>query len=143
MVADPLKATTPIRRRTFLQAGGIAVLGLGLSDLIAERAAARPAMLGQGRARSCILLYMLGGPPQQETFDLKPDAPGTARSLLKPIATNVPGVQICEKFPRLAKNAHRLAVIRATYHAGNALFHGAGVQYTLTCVPKLPRDAEP
>jgi len=117
---------------------------LGLSDLIAERAAAaRPAIPGRGRARSCILLYMLGGPPQQETFDLKPDAPGTASSLLKPIATNVPGVPISEKLPRLARHAHRLAIIRSTYHAGNALFHGAGVHYNLTGWPNIPREGEP
>jgi hypothetical protein len=143
MVDDPLKATTPMRRRTFLQAGGLGVLGLGLPHLVAERAAARPALPGGGRARSCIVLYMLGGPPQQETFDIKPDAPGKARSLLAPIATNVPGLRICEKLPRLARNAHHLAVIRSTYHAGNALFHGAGVHYNLTGWPNVPREGEP
>jgi len=86
---------------------------------------------------------MLGGPPQQETFDPKPDAPGTARSLMRPIATSVPGVRICEGLPRLARNAHRHAIIRSTYHAGNALFHGAGVHYNLTGWPNVPREGEP
>ncbi|HJT77497.1 MAG TPA: hypothetical protein VJ739_09890, partial [Gemmataceae bacterium] len=73
MTADPLKATTPICRRTFLRAGALSALGLGLPHLLAGRAAAGTPTPGRGRARSCILLYMLGGPPQQETFDLKPD----------------------------------------------------------------------
>src|SRR5262245_28489353 len=113
MPADPLQATTPIHRRTFLQAGGSSFLGLGLSQLAAARGAPRPGGAGFGRARSCIVLYMLGGPPQQETFDLKPYAPGTARSLLRPISTNVPGVTVCEGLSRLARHAHRLAIIRS------------------------------
>jgi Protein of unknown function (DUF1501) len=143
MAADPLEATTPIHRRTFLQAGGSSVLGLTLPRLAQARGAARTNVPGGGKARSCIVLYMLGGPPQQETFDPKPDAPNTARSLLRPIATSVPGVRICEGLPRLARNAHRLAIIRSTYHAGNALFHGAGVHYNLTGWPNVPREGEP
>ncbi|MFO0843647.1 MAG: DUF1501 domain-containing protein [Gemmataceae bacterium] len=143
MAADPLKATTPIHRRTFLQAGASSALGLSLAGLTAARAAGRAEAPGGGQARSCIVLYMLGGPPQQETFDPKPDAPGTARSLLRPIATSVPGVRFCDGLPRLARNAHRLAVIRSTYHAGNALFHGAGVHYNLTGWPNVPREGEP
>ena len=143
MAADPLEATTPIHRRTFLQAGGSSVLGLTLPGLAQAHKAARTPVPGGGRARSCIVLYMLGGPPQQETFDPKPDAPNTARSLLRPIATSVPGIRICEGLPRLARNAHRLAIIRSTYHAGNALFHGAGVHYNLTGWPNVPREGEP
>jgi hypothetical protein len=142
MTADPLKPTTPMHRRTFLRAGALSALGLGLPHLLAGRAAGAAAP-GRGRARSCILLYMLGGPPQQETFDLKPNAPGKARSLLAPIATSVPGVQVCEGLPRLARSAHRLAIIRSTYHAGNALFHGAGVHFNLTGYPNFPREGEP
>jgi hypothetical protein len=89
------------------------------------------------------MLYMLGGPPQQETFDVKPDAPGTARSLFAPISTTVPGIQICELLPRLAQNAHRFAILRSTYHAGNALFHGAGTHYNLTGWPNVTREGEP
>jgi len=89
------------------------------------------------------MLYMLGGPPQQETFDLKPDAPAGPRSLFPPTATSVPGIQICSLLPRLARQAHHLAIIRSTFHGGNALFHGAGVHYNLTGWPNFPREGEP
>ena len=101
-----LNASTPLDRRTFLQAGGLSAVGLSLPQLFAARAGAEvapdkalsgtPSSGKGGTAKACILLYMLGGPPQQETFDLKPEAPGTARSLFRPIATNVPGIEICE-----------------------------------------------
>ena len=86
---------------------------------------------------------MLGGPPQQETFDLKPEAPGSARSLFRPIPTNVPGIEICELLPGLAAQADRFAIVRSVYHGGNALFHGAGVHYNLTGFANFPREGEP
>jgi Protein of unknown function (DUF1501) len=148
-----LNATTPLGRRTFLQAGGLSALGLSLPQLLAVRDAAanetaardaaaqnRPA---GGTAKACILLYMLGGPPQQETFDPKPQAPGTARSLFPTIATNVPGIEICGLLPDLARQADRLAIVRSVFHRGDALFHGAGVHYNLTGWPNFPREGEP
>ncbi|HEV3342145.1 MAG TPA: DUF1501 domain-containing protein [Pirellulales bacterium] len=118
-------------------------MGLSLPGLLADEQRSRSGGHSGPAARSCIMLYMLGGPPQQETFDLKPKAPGAARSLFAPIATNVPGIEICELLPRLARQAHRLAIVRSTYHGGNALFHGAGVHYNLTGWPNSPRDGEP
>src|SRR5258708_37821819 len=113
MPSGLLNASTPLARRTFLQAGGLSALGLSLPQLFAARAGAdaaspkAPAGVAEtakgGTAKACILLYMLGGPPQQETFDLKPEAPGTARSLFRPIPTNVPGIEICELLPALAR----------------------------------------
>ena len=136
--------TAPLRRRTLLQAGGISALGLALPGLL-ERTQLQAATTtaSGGTAKSCIMLYMLGGPPQQETFDLKPAAPGAARSLFAPISTSVPGTQICELLPGLARNAHRYAILRSVYHGGNALFHGAGVHYNLTGWPNYPREGEP
>lgn len=143
-----LKASLPIARRTLLQAGGLSALGLSLPQLYAAKAAARTAATAapvpkRGTAKSCILLYMLGGPPQQETFDLKPEAPGAARSLFPPIATNVPGIEICGLLPDLARQADRLAIVRSVFHGGNALFHGAGVHYNLTGWPNVVREGEP
>ena len=143
-----LSASTPLARRTFLQAGGLSAVGLSLPQLFAARAAADatpkpPAAGNQATAKACILLYMLGGPPQQETFDLKPEAPGTARSLFRPIATNVPGIEICDLLPDLARQADRFAIIRSVFHGGNALFHGAGVHYNLTGWANFPREGEP
>ncbi len=134
-----LNASTPIDRRTLLLAGGLSTLGLGLPQPFASGQAHSTG----GRAKSCIRLYMLGGPAQQETFDMKPDAPDSARSLFKPIASSVPGIEFCELLPRLAGQAHRLAVIRSMFHAGNATFHGAGVHYNLTGWPCSPREGEP
>src|SRR5947207_459960 len=140
-----LSASTPMARRTFLQAGGLSAVGLSLPQLFAARASAEvapvkapsggPSSGTGGTAKACILLYMLGGPPQQETFDMKPEAPGTARSLFRPIATNVPGIEICELLPDLARQADRLAIVRSVFHGGSALFHGAGVHYNLTGWP--------
>ena len=147
MLLNPLNASTPLARRTLLQAGGLSALGLSLPQLSAARAAAdaapAKAMPGsRGTAKACILLYMLGGPPQQETFDLKPEAPGTARSLFRPIATNVPGMEICELLPDLARQADRFAILRSVFHAGNSLFHGAEVHYNLTGWANFPREGE-
>jgi hypothetical protein len=139
-------ASSPIARRTFLHAGGLSALGLTLPQILAGRSSAAPTSGKTARpatAKACILLYMLGGPPQQETFDLKPDAPGSARSLFKPITTNVPGIQICELLPDLARQADRLAILRSVHHDANALFHGAGVHYSLTGWPNFPREGEP
>lgn len=140
-----LNAMTPLSRRTCLQAGGLSTLGLSLPQLFAAKAEARgtAAASSSAPAKACILLYMLGGPPQQETFDMKPEAPGTARSLFPSIATNVPGIDVCELLPNLARQADRLAIVRSVYHRGNALFHGAGVHYNLTGFPNVPREGEP
>lgn len=137
-----------MERRTFLQAGGLSAIGLSLPQLLAAKAqgqaaaATVPGAAG-GTAKACILLYMLGGPPQQETFDMKPEAPGSARSLFPTIATNVPGIDICGLLPDLARQADRFAIVRSVFHGGNALFHGAGVHYNLTGWPNVPREGEP
>jgi Protein of unknown function (DUF1501) len=143
-----LRAFTPLSRRTLLQAGGLSAVGLSLPQLFAARADAKTAppvqsAAGAGSAKACILLYMLGGAPQQETFDMKPEAPCSARSLFPTIDTNVPGIQICGLLPDLARQAHRYAILRSVFHRGNALFHGAGVHYNLTGWPNVPRAGEP
>lgn len=143
-----LSASIPLSRRTCLQAGGLSAVGLSLPQLLASKAQATTDAVGRpsghgGTAKSCILLYMLGGAPQQETFDMKPEAPGSARSLFPSIATNVPGIEICGLLPNLARQADRLAIIRSVFHGGNALFHGAGVHYNLTGFPNVPREGEP
>src|SRR6058998_2141684 len=97
-----------VARREFLQIGGLGVAGLALPDLFRARAQGpTPPARGAGRARACILLFMGGGPPQMDTFDLKPDAPAEARGQFPPIATSVPGTQISSLLPGLAQRAHR------------------------------------
>lgn len=107
-------------------------MGLGLTDLLVAQQRSRA-----GRAKSCILLFGTGGPAQQETFDPKPDADSTIRGEFEPTATSVPGIQICEHLPLLAKCAHRYAIIRSTYHKSGT--HGVGVHYNLTGLPNAPR----
>ena len=92
-------------RRDVLRAGSLGLFGLGLSNLLRSRASAAEAIANTaaapatfGRAKSCILLFMWGGPAHQDTWDLKPAAPAEIRGEFKPIATKVPGIQICEHF---------------------------------------------
>jgi hypothetical protein len=122
-------------RREFLRAGaGLAVAGLWLP----QRLRARPVQteptslppLARGGARSCILVYLLGGPPHLDMFDLKPEAPTEYRGEFKPIATNAPGVLVCEHLPRLARQADRYALVRSVSHRNSN--HTPMIYYTLT-----------
>jgi hypothetical protein len=125
-----------MNRRTFLQAGVLSPLGLGLADSLWLRSTARAAG-SSTKAKSCILLFMTGGPAQQETFDPKPDAPQGTRGEFKPTSTSVPGVQICEHLPMLAKLADRFAILRSVWHGSDT--HGVGVHYNLTGLKHAPR----
>jgi uncharacterized protein (DUF1501 family) len=110
-VAQP-RCPGPVRRREVLKAGVWSLGGLNLPGLLEVRAHAQHAR----RETSAILLFLHGGASQLETFDLKPEAPEGIRSLFKPIATNVAGIEICEHFPRLARVADRFALIRSLNH---------------------------
>lgn len=107
------------RRREFLRAGGLGLLGLNLPTLLRaqSRSGASAAVPSFGRARACILLFMWGGPAQQETWDLKPDAPEAVRGEFRPIETEVPGIAISEHFSLLAGQTRRLAIVRSVHHA--------------------------
>ncbi|MFO0135887.1 MAG: DUF1501 domain-containing protein [Planctomyces sp.] len=89
-----------------------AVFGDGLKGLTAGPAAGK----GSGRAKACIVLFMWGGPAQQDTWDMKPGAPLEFRGQFQPISTTVPGLQICEHLPKLAARAEQLCVIRSMTH---------------------------
>lgn len=135
---DPDHAGFEFARRTFLLAGGLTAMGLKLPQLLAARGdVAHPA-----RAKSCILMFATGGPAQHETFDPKPASNDGYRGEFQPIATNVPGVQICELLPLMAQQAHRCAIVRSTYHDSNT--HGVGVHYNLSGLKHAPRaEGEP
>lgn len=106
-----------VTRRRLLQVGTIGALGLSLPAMLQARAALSPVLLrGFGRARRCLLLFLTGGPPQLDTFDLKPDAPVEVRGELRPIATRVPGIQVSELCPRLAQQAERFCILRSVTH---------------------------
>src|SRR5262249_39833104 len=82
------------------------------------------------KIKSCIIIFAFGGPAQQETFDMKPNAPEQVRGEFKPIATNVPGIQICEHLPRLAPMADKFSIIRSATHKHRV--HNPGSYYMLT-----------
>src|SRR5262245_25173982 len=122
-----------ISRRQFLQIGGLGAAGLALPELLQARAqASTPRVAGLGRARSCILLFMSGGPPQMDTFDLKPDAPAEVRGEFPPTATSVPGTRISSLLPMLARQAHRYAIIRSVSDEYTGGAHGQSVYLALT-----------
>src|SRR5262245_46808435 len=99
-------------RREMLRAGGLAMLGgFGLPELL-EAEQTRPAPTPAGKAKSVIMLYLMGGAPAQDMFDLKPDAPSDVRGEFKPINTSVPGIQICEHLPKMARWMHKTALVR-------------------------------
>jgi hypothetical protein len=119
-------------RRELLHAGGLTLAGLGLPELFRARAAARAGGTF-GRARSCIVLFMTGGPSHLDTWDPKPDLPAEYRGEFKPIATSVPGTRIGEHFPRLARLAHRYAIVRSLTHRDSN--HNSGPHHVLTGRP--------
>ena len=106
-----------ISRRELMRIGGIGALGLSLPELLQARESAPlgvpPTDKSFGRAKNIIFLYLLGGPPQHETFDPKPEAPLEIRGPFQPIQTNVPGIDFCELLPRTARIADKLAIIRS------------------------------
>ena len=100
-------------RREWLRVGGLGALGLSLPALLGGNARAAQKSTGFGRAKSCVILFLGGGPPQHETFDPKPEAPLEIRGTFRPISTRVPGMQFCETLPYSAGVADHLAVIRS------------------------------
>ena len=102
-----------VSRRQFLTIGGLAMGGISLSQLLQAEAAA-----GTKRHKSVIMIFLSGGPPHQDMFDLKMDAPVEIRGEFQPISTKVPGIQICEHLPRMAAMMDKLAIIRSLVGSG-------------------------
>ncbi|HAB14880.1 MAG TPA: DUF1501 domain-containing protein [Verrucomicrobiota bacterium] len=98
-----------VSRRNFLRIGALGLGGLTLPQLLRAETASG---LRSGR-KAVIMIYLPGGPPHQDTFDLKSEAPAEIRGEFKPIPTNVSGIEICELLPRLAKLADRFALVRS------------------------------
>jgi hypothetical protein len=109
----------PLSRRSFLQIGSFGLTGLTLTQLLKAEAATG----SRASTKSVILIYLVGGPPHQDMFDLKPHAPKEIAGPWRPIATNVNGIQICEAFPRLARMMDKLVVVRSL--VGNQSDHDA------------------
>lgn len=111
-----------LSRRELLQAGYSGLLGLGLPAVLAGRTkAARAAetTISHKSPKSMVIVFLTGACSHHDTFDMKPDAPAEIRGEFKQIATSVPGYQICEHLPQLAKRADKYAVIRTLSHSDN------------------------
>jgi uncharacterized protein (DUF1501 family) len=129
LTGPPLATCDGWTRRDLLQAGGLGALGMALPQVL-DRASAAPGANGFGRAKACVVAFLFGGPSQLDTFDPKPDAPAQFRGEFSPIATDIPGVRICEHLPRLARRADKYCLIRSMNHPHPR--HGWGLYYMLT-----------
>ena len=130
-----------LTRREWLRVGGLSLAGLSLPSLLrARETAAAPVGGSFGKAKACILLFHLGGPPQHETWDPKPDAPAEIRGEFKPLATNVPGLQVGELMPKTAALIDHICVLRAMATDDNA--HSSSGYWMLTGVPHQPLQSE-
>ncbi len=125
----PVEFCDGLRRRDFLHAGSLASLGLGLNQMFGLKALG--ATDNSKADVNCIMLMLIGGPSQLDTWDMKPNAPAEIRGPYKPIKTNVSGIEISENFPRMAKHADKYALIRSVYHTAAAV-HDTGHQMMQT-----------
>ena len=144
MLGTPRRCCDGLTRRETLKAGALSLLtGFNLPALLraeeARKSAGRP-----GKAKSVILLYLLGGAATQDMIDLKPAAPREVGGEFKPIRTNVPGIQVCEHLPRMAKWMHRIGLVRSLNHKAGC--HNCLPSYTGCEEPQPdqhPRDTHP
>ena len=131
-----------LSRRSFLRIGGLAMGGLSLGEILRAESASRSTASSLARPsgglghKAVIMIFLPGGPPHQDMFDLKPDAPLEIRGEFRPIPTNVPGIEVCELFPRLAQMMDRLVVIRSIVGA-------TGHHYSFQCLTGRRHDRQP
>lgn len=119
-------------RREWLYLGGLAPAALALPQVLAsESRGAETRTSGLRRkAKSCLIIFMEGGPSHLDLWDMKPEAPLEVRGEFQPIRTTVPGLHVCEHLPLLARQMHRVALVRSMRHA--ITDHNAGTYYSLT-----------
>lgn len=131
-----------MRRRDAMRVGGLSALGLSLAGL--NQAKADTTELDQspgfGRAKSVIMVWLLGGPPQHETWDPKPNAPREVQGEFGCIDSVVPGIRVGELMPKLAMHTDKLSVLRAVVTKDQA--HSSSGYQMLTGVPHQPLSQE-
>lgn len=121
----------PVSRRSILEAGSLGLGMLGLSDLLQLRAqAAEKSIRHSTPDTSIIFIWLPGGPPHMEMYDMKPDAPEEYRGIFKPVPTNVKGIDVCELLPLHTKCADRYNLVRSVAH--EFADHGGGHKRFLT-----------
>jgi hypothetical protein len=110
-------------RRELLKIGGLSLFGLTSAELLRLRAQSDSALAPlQRRRNACVFVFLFGGPSHIDLWDMKPLAPAEIRGAFRPIATNVPGIQVCERLPRLARHLDKLCLLRSMTHHMNV--HG-------------------
>lgn len=129
---QPMANCDGVRRRAFLRAGSLSLFGLTLPRLLAAQAHGSTT-----KEISCILLWTDGGMSNVDTFDMKPDAPAEYRGQFQPVATNLPGVGVCEHLPRMARRMDKLCLVKSIAHAESG-DHVAATHYMLTGYPQRP-----
>lgn len=130
-----------LTRRDLLQAGTLGALGL-VDFFRAQASEPRGTPHRRfGQAKSCVLLFLFGSPSQHDTFDPKPNAPLEVRGELSPIATSVPGLQICELFPKIARMADKTTIVRSMTHPYP--IHGVAYAVTSTPILDIPMQLNP
>jgi hypothetical protein len=125
-----------INRRDLLRAGTLGLFGLTLPALLRGQAQAAETSSRSGtfgKVKSCLIVFLNGGASHHDTFDMKPDAPAEIRGEFNPISTNVPGIQVCEHLPLLAKQADKYTVVRSLSHSDTN--HPSGVYWMVTGHP--------
>ncbi len=132
-----------ISRRCAIQAGSIGLLGLGMNHVRALQAAPMQTRYDTtgARAKKVIYVFLSGGLAQQDSFDMKPDAPEEIRGEFNPISTATPGLQICEHLPELAKRSEKWAIVRSLTHKWNE--HSQGHHIMLTGRTAVPTGFNP
>jgi hypothetical protein len=144
ILGSPKTLCDGMTRRDMLVAGGLSVFGFGLSDYfrLQEAGAQSPHSLpGFGKAKSCILLFLYGSPSQLEWADMKYDAPVEIRGELGGIRSTLPGCDVCELFPHMARVMHHLTVVRSMTHPNP--IHGVAYATTGTPVIDVPMELNP
>lgn len=125
-------------RRDFLRIGGMSLCGVTLTDVLQARTATIAKAKTASKAKSMICVWLGGGPPHTDMFDMKPDAPAEIRGEFKPIQSKVPGLQVGELMPELAKLADKYTIIRSVTTMNKPGDHGRAPYYWLTGNPRLP-----
>lgn len=116
MISQPRLCAGPVKRREFLAAGMLGLGGLSLPELFRLRAIAAEANTPVDAEKAVIFVWLPGGPPHLDMYDMKPDAPTDYRGPFRPIATSVPGIDVCELMPRHAKIAAQFSIVRSVAH---------------------------
>lgn len=129
----PIANCDGISRRAYLRVGAVSLFGLALPRYLALLAAEN----ARARAMNCILLWTDGGMSNVDTFDMKPDAPVEYRGEFRPISSNVPGIEVCEHLPQMARCMDKVCLIKSIAHTESG-DHAAATHYMLTGYPQRP-----